>query len=171
MRIYDSGVDLLGDLIMKMVLYAYFNGDSLQEDGRTLNREAASGVSYRDNLALQTDLIGKFNTGSIAHELLFGFELRRETSRDAGYLFNGEFPSIDIFNPTYGLVHPPFALSSFAPASISKTQAIYLQDQVTLLPNLKLLLGGRYDFVNNGTQEIDSIFYDEAFSPRVGIVY
>ncbi|MEH2447973.1 MAG: TonB-dependent siderophore receptor [Nostoc sp.] len=155
-------------------IYAYIDG-SLQEDGRTLKRSPASGVSYRDNFALQTDLIGKFNTGSVAHQLLFGFELSRQTSRDTGYFYNGqydEFPSIDIFNPTYGLGRLNlFTLDRFGPASILSTQAIYLQDQVTLLPNLKLLIGGRYDFVKNGTQEIDSLFYDEAFSPRVGIVY
>ncbi|MEH2466270.1 TonB-dependent siderophore receptor [Nostoc sp.] len=148
--------------------------EDVGEDGRTLRREAASGVNIRDNFALQTDLIGKFKTGSVAHQLLFGFELRRETSQAAGYFYNGEFPSIDIFNPTYGLAHLNlFALDNGfnGPASILSTQAIYLQDQVTLLPNLKLLIGGRYDFIKNGNQEIDSLFYDEAFSPRVGIVY
>lgn len=157
--------------------FEYLNGEysnqyaDVEADGRTLDRQLSGGVSYNDSLTLQTDLIGKFNTGSIAHQLLFGFELIRNTSRNAGFIFNGDFPKIDIFNPTYGLITYPKTLESFGSASISNTQGIYLQDQVTLLPNLKLLLGGRYDFINNGTQEIDSIFYDEAFSPRVGIVY
>lgn len=57
----------------------------------------------------------------------------------------------------------------------------YLQDQVTLLPNLKLLVGGRYDFARNesGFEEVfngelfsnSSEFNSEAFSPRVGLVY
>ena len=57
----------------------------------------------------------------------------------------------------------------------------YLQDQITLLPNLKLLVGGRYDFANNendffedfgGEIFSESVEADnEAFSPRVGLVY
>ena len=52
---------------------------------------------------------------------------------------------------------------------------------MTLLPNLKLLVGGRYDFVNYDTKSIADTsinsapdrtsFYDGAFSPRIGVVY
>ncbi|MDF5724333.1 MAG: TonB-dependent receptor [Rhizonema sp. PD37] len=61
---------------------------------------------------------------------------------------------------------------------------IYLQDQVTLLPNLKLLLGGRVDFLQNSSfsQVFDSArnptsnprensYYNNPFTPRLGIVY
>ncbi|QKQ73073.1 TonB-dependent siderophore receptor [Nostoc sp. TCL240-02] len=142
--------------------------DDVGEDGQTLNRALAGGVSYNDSLTLQTDLIGKFKTGSIAHQLLFGFELNRQTSRNAGFEGDGEFSSINIFNPINDSL-PATTLQSFGPASIQNTKGIYLQDQVTLLPNLKLLVGGRYDFINNDA--VYSVFYDEAFSPRVGIVY
>ncbi|MEH2238950.1 TonB-dependent siderophore receptor [Nostoc sp.] len=148
--------------------YANFYSD-VDADGRTLDRSLGGGVSYNDSLTLQTDLIGKFKTGSIAHQLLFGFELNRATSRNAGIdLTNDEFPSIDIFNPINSPL-PPYVLETAGPASIQNTEGIYLQDQVTLLPNLKLLLGGRYDFINNNA--VSTVFYDEAFSPRVGIVY
>jgi iron complex outermembrane recepter protein len=42
-----------------------------------------------------------------------------------------------------------------------------------LLPNLKLLLGGRYDFIHRKNTGLDTEerLYDEAFSPRAGIVY
>ncbi|PIG94709.1 TonB-dependent siderophore receptor [Gloeocapsopsis sp. IPPAS B-1203] len=54
---------------------------------------------------------------------------------------------------------------------------IYLQDQVSLLDNLILLLGGRLDFVNSRLISrdefgvLDNRVEDTAFSPRVGIVY
>ncbi|MCW5312702.1 TonB-dependent siderophore receptor [Nostoc sp. KVJ3] len=148
--------------------YANFYSD-VDADGRTLDRSLGGGVSYNDSLTLQTDLIGKFKTGSIAHQLLFGFELNRATSRNIGIsLTNDEFPSIDIFNPINSSL-PPYVLDTAGPASVQNTEGIYLQDQVTLLPNLKLLLGGRYDFINNNA--VSTVFYDEAFSPRVGIVY
>ena len=61
---------------------------------------------------------------------------------------------------------------------------LYLQDQVTLLPNLKFLAGGRYDFAKD-ENEVDQLFQvfqgessseesesdNEAFSPRVGLAY
>ncbi|MHC5719387.1 MAG: TonB-dependent siderophore receptor, partial [Nostoc sp.] len=73
---------------------AYANvSATLDADGQTLDRSLGGGVSYNESLTLQTDLIGKFKTGSIAHELLFGFELNRQTSRNRGYdLVDGEFP-------------------------------------------------------------------------------
>ena len=52
---------------------------------------------------------------------------------------------------------------------------IYIQDQVDILDNLILLLGGRFDFVNQ--DKPDNLAgtianqYEEAFSPRVGLVY
>jgi iron complex outermembrane recepter protein len=58
---------------------------------------------------------------------------------------------------------------------------LYLQDQVTLLSNLKLLVGGRYDFANSENNSFENFdgeiastsneFNNEAFSPRVGLVY
>ncbi|MEH2404221.1 TonB-dependent siderophore receptor, partial [Nostoc sp.] len=55
---------------------------------------------------------------------------------------------------------------------------IYLQDQVTLLPNLKLVIGGRYDSFDTSSEDFsnpdepqNSSANSHAFSPRVGIVY
>lgn len=92
---------------------------------------------------------------------------------------------IDLFDPKYGASAPTvFDSDSTVYGTFVETFAVYLQDQVTLLPNLKLLLGGRYDFVNNAStsKPIDQNFnllgettrnesYAEAFSPRIGIVY
>jgi iron complex outermembrane recepter protein len=57
----------------------------------------------------------------------------------------------------------------------------YLQDQITLLDNLKLLIGGRYDWVSRedeiadfgtfGNTVDDPPQNDGAFSPRLGLVY
>jgi iron complex outermembrane receptor protein len=51
---------------------------------------------------------------------------------------------------------------------------VYVQDQIDLLPQLKLLLGGRFDLVSqqslfaDGSQDFQD---DTAFSPRLGLVY
>lgn len=144
----------------------------LDADGRTLTgREYFGGPSDVDNYALQTDLIGDFKTGSIAHQLLLGLEWRKryQADRGIGGVYEGSF---DILNPAYGLPRIQNPNSFFE--QTTTTTGIYLQDQVTLLPNLKLLAGGRYDFVEYGSgdgQSAPTEFYDSAFSPRVGIVY
>ncbi|MEH1900397.1 MAG: TonB-dependent siderophore receptor [Nostoc sp.] len=144
----------------------------LAADGRTLtDRSYFGGSSDVDNYALQTDLIGDFKTGSIAHQVLLGLEWRKRYQADQGIggVYEGSF---DILNPAYGL--PRIANPNSFFEQTTTTTGIYLQDQVTLLPNLKLLAGGRYDFVEYSSgdgQSAPTEFYDSAFSPRIGIVY
>ena len=139
-----------------------------------------------NNLTWQTDLISEFNTGSIEHQLLAGFELARSNSSESrADLFDPtNLPfSINVSAPQYGTSVPPLEerniVGSFDNAD--NILGIYLQNQIALLPNLKVLVGGRYDFANtesgfdfvfNGTEFNSSDEFDsEAFSPRIGIVY
>ena len=159
---------------------AYVNINIIEPDGRTLERD----YSVNDDLltkdySWQTDLIGKFNTGSIAHQLLLGLELSRNTS-PPGLLSNYNYSTglIDIFNPVYGAGRPTTLENATYYSGKTDTLGLYLQDQVTLLSNLKLLVGGRYDFVDsvNSTRPLggdinSSEFNGNAFSPRVGLVY
>jgi iron complex outermembrane recepter protein len=141
-------------------------------------------AAYRDYYSWQNDLTFKFKTGPVQHQLLAGMELAHEDSRLSGIDSELTPAPVDLFNPNYfeGPIPPTEFIDRFVDRST--TVGVYLQDQVTLLPNLKLLIGGRYDFIN-AISETDSQFlpdpaenfrssdefYDEAFSPRVGIVY
>ncbi|MEH2084047.1 MAG: TonB-dependent receptor [Nostoc sp.] len=141
--------------------------------GSSLQRVVQEDRDRRDEeYDWQTDLIGNFNTGSIVHQLLLGFELSRSTDVYVG--FAGDIASLDIFNPVYGSGSTNLR-QVYQENTKLDTIGIYLQDQVTLLPNLKLLVGGRYDFVNydslNGSDTLTRFeFDDRAFSPRVGLV-
>ncbi|MEH2082654.1 MAG: TonB-dependent siderophore receptor [Nostoc sp.] len=151
-------------------------GADLLEDGRTLPREQfGDGPNYLQSYALQTNLIGKFNTGTIAHKLLLGVDWNRNISYSSGYYID-DFPSINIFEPNYDVPLPERIYSDSN--SASNGIGIYLQDQITLLPNLKLVLGGRYDYFDTSSEDLSnpdepqkSSANSEAFSPRVGIVY
>ena len=152
------------------------SGTDFEPDGRSVLRGKIANLNRRtENYSWQTDLIGKFNTGSIAHQLLLGLELRRNT--DINPIFDtDDLASIDIFNPVYGA--RPGTLNKRLFGTRINTTGVYLQDQVTLLSNLKLLVGGRYDLVfsDNSAKIGDADttytnFYDSAFSPRVGLVY
>lgn len=157
--------------------------DEFDADGRLLREfEEGDGSGQQDDLSWQTDLIAQFKTGLVKHQILLGLELSRSIRRYAGLGGADDIPALDIFNPVYGNFPRPtnFSRGNFFDAT-TDTVGIYLQDQVTLLPNLKLLLGGRYDFVNYKSKfDFETLdrsniqaanFYDEAVSPRVGIVY
>ncbi|NDJ17904.1 TonB-dependent siderophore receptor [Myxacorys almedinensis A] len=121
---------------------------------------------------LQTELVGRFKTGSIVHQPLLGVELRRN---DWAYTsFDVADPILlDIFNPNYDVDFPAIPdEQTFSYTTRRDTLGIYLQDQITFADNLKLLVGGRFDAFRRrddfGTPEEESL---TAFSPRVGIVY
>ncbi|MBD2360320.1 TonB-dependent receptor [Anabaena minutissima FACHB-250] len=127
----------------------------------------------RETYTLQTELVGRFNTGSVVHQPLIGVELRRNTWTYTSFDVEEPIPPIDIFNPNYNVTQPAIPEeSTFGYKTRRDTLGIYLQDQITFADNLKLLLGGRFDAFQReedfGTPEEESL---SAFSPRVGIVY
>ncbi len=147
---------------------------ALQGDRRTGERGLTKSDEANNNLTLQNEIYGKFNTGSIRHNLLFGVEVSRYKFE---YDFtDGDVNTIDIFNPQY---RNSFVIPS-SPTSGreygSENVALYLQNLIEVLPNLKILAGGRFDYnelfrknrVTNTTINEQS---NSQFSPRVGIVY
>jgi iron complex outermembrane receptor protein len=146
---------------------------ALLDDERTLERGLiVADDQFQDSYASNTNIVGMFKTGSIAHKVLFGVDL----SRDVFGAIQTEFAlsPIDLFNPVYGQSEKiPIAEFPNEPFT-SSSLGIYLQDQIDLLPNLKLLLGGRFDIVSQKIDFADgskSFQQDEAFSPRIGLVY
>lgn len=145
----------------------------LEPDRRTLPREYYTSDESTENYTLQNEFFGKFNTGSLRHNFLFGVELAR-------YRFDYTFQtasiaSIDILEPVYGAQRGelgPGDRTAFGGDNLG----IYIQDFVEITPNLKLLAGGRFD-LNDAYRdnfEGESPDRDETnsdFSARVGIVY
>ncbi|WP_143845476.1 TonB-dependent siderophore receptor [Nostoc sp. T09] len=152
---------------------ANYSEPFLLEDGRTLPRTAERSDEEQENISLQTEISGKFNTGSIRHNILFGVELANY--RFAYEFFTAPIAGIDIFNPVYGAqpgTFEPFFAGEYGGRNI----ALYFQNLVELTPNLKLLAGGRFDWVDSFNRDpvtntsLNDVS-DSNFSPRVGIVY
>ncbi|MEH1845008.1 MAG: TonB-dependent siderophore receptor [Nostoc sp.] len=141
----------------------------LNEQTGELSRTWSDGYTDFKEYLLQNDLVGKFSTAWVKHTLLFGVDLLRTT-------YGGDFgsspaPNINIFNPIYGIVPRPNRdqlAEGFGFQNETNSFGIFLQDQVALTDNLKLLLGGRFDLVD---QKSTSEQQDDAFTPRIGIVY
>ncbi|HTR37734.1 MAG TPA: TonB-dependent receptor [Bryobacteraceae bacterium] len=159
----------------------------IMSDNQTLARyseDAAYPLRFYD---WQTDLTGIFKTGPIEHNFLMGFEYGFESVVQRA-IFD-DAPPINLFNPVYFSQTTPSAAALMAnffnPTSpdyfpLSGTTRLmthggYLQDQISLLPGLKVLAGVRFE---GFTQKYDELDYDThnrqsnvSALPRVGITY
>jgi iron complex outermembrane recepter protein len=148
-------------------------GTGFADDNRTVNRRFSAGDQNYDTYYLDTNVVGSFRTGSIDHQLLFGFSLDRDES-DVAFEF-GDAAPVDVFDQDFDQAIPLTGNLSLDRFRTRDTLGIYLQDQITILENLKLLLGGRLDSfeetTDNRLADEETSQSDTAFSPRVGIVY
>jgi iron complex outermembrane receptor protein len=154
----------------------YPYGTELDEDTGELSRTAWRADGEYGNYSTQTDLIGKFATGAIQHQILFGFEYSK-TTENPNFRIDIPYPSINIFDPVYIRERYPKD-ENFFRDDTTKTLGFYLQDQIDLASNFKLLVGGRFDSFdqtrttrNLGEPRQEFEQSDSKFSPRVGVVY
>lgn len=146
---------------------------SFQDDNRTLNRDFVENSLETEEFNLVTDVTGEFSTGSLDHVLLIGLDLRRQTVSNDGAF--GPGTPIDIFAPV-NESPVPTDLEEFANREVVEWAGLYVQDQISILENLDVLIGGRFDIVSQSSEDLldpdnDADQQDEAFSPRVGFVY
>lgn len=150
------------------------SGGGLNPDNRTQNRERFDYTNDTQSYGLQTYLTGEFSIGSIDHQILVGVDLNRLEGYFSGQVFSGPASPIDVFTPVYGQPSGPLTLTFDADNS-TESFGFYVQDLVTLAPNLKLLLGGQFDLVRQTNENFlantESSESSDAFTPRVGIVY
>ncbi|MEM7062503.1 MAG: TonB-dependent siderophore receptor [Cyanobacteria bacterium P01_B01_bin.77] len=154
--------------------------------------EETTGTAFRswalqeqelESYSLQSNVLGEFTTGSIEHDLLFGVDLDWTDSELVTFFDLFAESEIDIFNPVYGTVPRP-DFSSVPRLQNFETRTdrlgVFLQDQISFFDNLILVGGLRYDTVDqeliNGPTFFDSVGsedsrYDDAVTPRIGLVY
>ncbi len=148
----------------------------LDADNRTLNRTVSDEKVTLDSYAVRTELAGKFQTGSVKHDLLVGAQLVK-VKDDSDLQAGAENFPIDIFEPRYGGVRND-SISFNNAVNIGYELGFYAQDLISIGDNVKVLVGGRFDrsLLTVGDR-LDPEFVpsetvaDGAFSPRVGIVY
>ncbi|WP_289501419.1 TonB-dependent receptor plug domain-containing protein [Gloeocapsopsis sp. IPPAS B-1203] len=87
--------------------YRAVEPDNLDENTGILARTWTDSESHIESYSLQTTLAGEFRTGSVGHTLLFGVDLNRDTNVYNNYFDFGGAPSINIFDPVYGLASFP----------------------------------------------------------------
>ncbi len=161
--------------------------------GTVVQLQAYDNATRRKNLISQTDLNAKLKTGSVEHLILAGAELgRQETSnrRLEGFFSTPSNPLgvATIFAP---VTQPRIARPNtiFRPIATSNDNfgtldiaAVYVQDQITVSPQLQLALGVRFEhLVTNVTDRRTVLFpagqrrgfraADNLWSPRAAVIY
>lgn len=157
-----------------------FAGSAVNSAGN-LTVSAYNASNDRTNLFNQTDLSAKVTMAGMEHSLLAGVEVGRQSStnkRATGFF--GNATSITVPAST------PFAAATRFQASSSDADnqveanvaAAYLQDQITLSKQWKILAGLRYDRFQvdlddrrSTTAAVDLKRTDNAVSPRLGVIW
>jgi iron complex outermembrane receptor protein len=153
---------------------------AFNEAASTLFRVFGTQESQKRNYTFQTNVTGEFATGDVKHTLLAGVDYVYQNSRLFSAInFNPQ--PLNLFNPTYGLVKPSkdSLLGFGGNTTTSNSFGFYLQDQVSIFENLKILAGFRYDAFSQKTINIpgsstlagESTIDTNAFTPRLGLLY
>ena len=166
------------------------SGAMIASDGTWL-RGLQRSKTAEDYYYASLDLNARFKTASIAHTLLFGADADKYNTATSTFnsyentAIGGKnvYDTINIFDPaTFNTRNdvPELTLNRITTSPIER-YGIYVQDLVSLTNQLKLLAGVRYtyqanrratvDTVAKGTQGFIDAYANDAFSPRVGIVY
>ena len=154
-----------------------FAGSAINGAG-SVTISAYNNSNDRLNVFNQTDLTTKFATGGLLHTLLAGIELGHQDSDNRRK--SGQFaPGTNVVPAS-----DPFAVAiGFTPTAgdanntvTSKTFAAYLQDQIALSEQWKVLAGLRYDkfeveLDDKRAAPTDLSRTDNEVSPRFGLIW
>ncbi|MBI4785219.1 MAG: TonB-dependent siderophore receptor [Oscillatoriophycideae cyanobacterium NC_groundwater_1537_Pr4_S-0.65um_50_18] len=127
-----------------------------------------------DDYSLQTSIVGEFSTGDLEHTLLAGVDLNwNRFDEQFTKVALGSPSLLNIFDPVYGLVARP-NFDDVAPQVPFDTEydriGVYLQDQIEL-GRFNVVGSLRYDSIDFRNTAENTQRADEAWSPRVGLVY
>ena len=142
----------------------------------------------RENTIITGSLVNEIQMGSAIHTILVGAEMIDTTNNNHRY--NTFWSTTSDDNEVFNISRPmDFTVNSAGVATSndftadlkSKTKSdievisVYIQDQIDVSDNLKLMIGGRHDTfditvtdIKNGTAQSRE---DKEFSPRAGIIY
>ncbi len=141
----------------------------------------------------QLDLTGSFRTGGIGHTLLVGADADQYHTTTLAYATQA-FDSVNILSPGRQLGRPKGTASGYDALRYNtrtlgntRRAGFYAQDLISLSSSVKLLAGLRWSYQEtpsdvytypaapaaaNGPATVrENRRYDNAFSPRVGLVY
>lgn len=160
----------------------------------TVTLDGYRDTTDRQNFIFQANLVSEFATGPLSHTLLVGAEYADQSTRNARFDNVFDTNGDGILDPTTGdsdkgtfPITSPLNLGLFGFTNLARNResevqvlSIYIQDQIDLTEQIKLIGGLRFDqfdidvtdiyAIQNG-QNGDLGRKDEEVSPRIGVIY
>jgi iron complex outermembrane recepter protein len=149
------------------------NGDWIRGLQRTTINE--------DYYITQLDLTGKFSTGFLKHILLVGADADKYLTNNTAYNAISKYDTVNVFDPDKYKQHHD--IPDMTPRTLTtspvKRAGIYVQDLMSITSKIKLLAGARLSYLEtfgnvftySNSTAVKTRQFDNAFSPRIGIVY
>ena len=154
------------------------------------NRSLSRGLTTERNNTLQANLTGRFNTGSISHQLLLGADRVGVTNVSNSFTITSggkavtTYDQINILNSSdMGRTDIPDATALARTTSPSVRAGVYVQDLISLSDKFKVLAGVRWSSqksvqttirdlaTGNETRGATVDKTDKAFSPKFALIY
>lgn len=160
--------------------------DSTGKWARALSRAG----SLEKNMTIQANVIGRFQTGKVGHQVLFGTDFFYQNIRNNNYMLTNAsgkigtaYDTINILNPSLYIARTDIPTATDTSKAIAPSNRIgyYVQDLVSITNQLKVMVGLRWsnlqtlatktyryptDTVVTGTASVYS-----ALSPKAAIIY
>ena len=157
-------------------------------DGTLVTMDGYRDPTERDKLIISGNLVNEINVGSVKHTILMGAELIDTENNNLRYdtfwsTTSDDNEIFDISRPMDFTVNADGIATSvdFTTSLKSKTssdikvKSLYIQDQIDLTDNIKLMIGGRHDSFDITVADITNMTSesrkDTEFSPRAGLVF
>ena len=157
-------------------------------DGTLVTMDGYRDPTKRDNLIISGNLVNEISVGSVKHTILVGAELIDTENNNLRYdtfwsTTSDDNEVFDISRPMDFTVNADGIATSvdFTTSLKSKTSSdirvtsLYIQDQIDLTDNIKLMIGGRHDSFDITVADIKNMTSesrkDTEFSPRAGLVF
>jgi len=184
---HDFSDSLRGNFTAQYADYDKLYQNLFASDGVTVVNGSISQVELdgyqdrtaRENIILQGNLVGEFETGRFTHTVLLGAEYTDQDTDNARndnvFAVNNDDSIVIDFTDPLNIPAFSFSNQTRSRASQVKTVSFYAQDQIDLTQQIKLVLGARYDSFDieandilNGDQFNRK---DEEITPRLGLIY
>ncbi|MDQ4121053.1 MAG: TonB-dependent receptor [Acidobacteriota bacterium] len=155
----------------------YHEPRGLLADGRTMRRDFRDQLRKNKDWSFSVNAYKPVNLGNFGvHTLNAGGEYYTQDHQFRLVTVSAGVPSIDIFNPVYGIANPRNYLYDVnqTPTSLAKPSrfGVYLQDHIAFNKYFQFVAGGRWerykDTGRSGTIPLSA--EDSAFTGRIGAV-
>ncbi|WP_260928165.1 catecholate siderophore receptor Fiu [Novosphingobium sp. 9] len=147
--------------------------DADDPSASTTTRLGAAKQLKNTVLADQINLTGKFDTGSVHHNISVGADLSREKQTNYGLTKTGTLTTLSLYDPEYTASGVTVVRSGSNSYWQTDTVGVYAFDTVDLTKRLSLDLGGRYDHYKTtyDTSSSNLTGKGDLWTYKVGAVY